>query len=103
MGDSFGRVKAEEEIAILEQQANLIVTMEILYPEKHRYAQYMHVLVPKDDSGTLSEWKGREQMIIASTIEGVQHSLKAETKRLTDRFAAIETRLEAIEHRLPAP
>ena len=47
------RKLARQTEQILEQQANLIVTMETLYPEKHRYAQYMHVLVPKDVAGVI--------------------------------------------------
>ena len=39
MGDSYARVKQDEEQEILMEQAKLICTMELIYPKRHVYAK----------------------------------------------------------------
>ena len=60
MGDLYGRVQAKEEVEGLKQRAKMIVEMELLYTERHKFYRYMHVAeafegasVPDGDTGSV--------------------------------------------------
>lgn len=85
MGDSYQRVKQGESEEICMEKAKMITTMEKLYPSRHQYAKYMHILQPAQYRPKHAKW------------EGLGGTLKRMAERTDKKFAAVETKIDKIE------
>jgi hypothetical protein len=85
MGDSYQRVKQGESEEICMEKAKMITTMEKLYPSRHQYAKYMHILQPAEYRPKHAKW------------EGLGGTLKRMAERTDKKFAAVETKIDKIE------
>eukprot|EP01025_Chloroclados_australasicus_P022558 TRINITY_DN2318_c0_g1_i2.p1 TRINITY_DN2318_c0_g1~~TRINITY_DN2318_c0_g1_i2.p1 ORF type:complete len:1488 (+),score=161.88 TRINITY_DN2318_c0_g1_i2:119-4465(+) len=104
MGDSYDRIKENEESRFLKGRAEIIDEIEAVLPHAALGSgsqPYLHALIPEDleekDIGSELEWRGRMATIIISVRRMLQKELQSSAAFQKDELLKMSGRLEHIE------
>eukprot|EP01047_Picozoa_sp_COSAG01_P034425 COSAG01_NODE_2584_length_7418_cov_4.468643_5_plen_1380_part_01 len=90
MGDSYEKVKENENLHALHERAKIIVEMEQQHPSWHTFHEFMHVIEAADEDGKpVPEWEGitgRVKQLLELESRKIKNERSLEIKTVRDEL-----------------